>query len=140
MTKLISVMIGMLITLMITLNGSLATGTGNYTSSVLIHLIGLIGTVLVMVITKSRLKSQKKLPIYFYSAGVIGVATVLFNNISFQGFGVSLTVAIGLLGQSIASLIIDQFGFLGMKRISFDYKKTFGFMLILLGILVMSIL
>lgn len=138
MVKLIAVLIGMLITLMITLNGSLATITGNYSSSVVIHLLGLIGTILVMWLTKSKLQFRYHLPVYLYSAGVIGVLTVLFNNISFEGLGVSLTVALGLLGQSIASLIVDQYGLLGMKKINFNRRKITGLILITLGIIVMS--
>lgn len=139
MTKVISVFIGILITLMITLNGTLANATGNYTSSMIIHFLGLVGTVIVMVITKEKLKIKNNLSWYVYTGGVIGVLTVLFNNLSFANLGVSLTVALGLLGQSLSSLIIDHYGLLGMKKIPFESKKIIGLLLIIAGIVVMAI-
>lgn len=138
MTKIISVAIGMLITLMITLNGTLANATGNYTSSMLIHFLGLVGTIIVMIMAKAKLKLRNNLSWYVYTGGVIGVLTVLFNNLSFATLGVSLTVALGLLGQSLSSLIIDHYGLLGMKKIPFESKKIIGLLLIISGIVVMA--
>ncbi|MEG0551647.1 MAG: DMT family transporter [Vagococcus sp.] len=138
MTKIISVAIGMLITLMITLNGTLANATGNYTSSMLIHFLGLVGTIIVMIMAKTKLKLRNNLSWYVYTGGVIGVLTVLFNNLSFATLGVSLTVALGLLGQSLSSLIIDHYGLLGMKKIPFESKKIIGLLLIIAGIVVMA--
>ncbi|MEG0256338.1 DMT family transporter [Vagococcus sp.] len=138
MTKIISVAIGMLITLMITLNGTLANATGNYTSSMLIHFLGLVGTIIVMIMANAKLKLRNNLSWYVYTGGVIGVLTVLFNNLSFATLGVSLTVALGLLGQSLSSLIIDHYGLLGMKKIPFESKKIIGLLLIIAGIVVMA--
>lgn len=134
-----SVIIGMLITLMITLNGVLSNGVGNYTSSVMIHLIGLVGIILVLVVTKSKIVLKKELPFYLYSAGFIGVVTVLFNNISIGNIGVSLTVSLGLLGQTIFSLISDHYGLFKTKKIAFNQQKIIGLLIIVLGIFSMTL-
>lgn len=137
--KIMSIIIGMLITLMITLNGSLSNVTGNYTSSVVIHLVGLIGIILVLMITKSKLVIKKELPFYLYSAGLIGVATVLFNNISIASIGVSLTVSLGLLGQTIFSLVSDHYGLFGTKKAVFNQRKVIGLVIIIIGIFSMTL-
>lgn len=137
--KIMSVIIGMLITLMITLNGVLSNGVGNYTSSVMIHLIGLVGIILVLVVTKSKIVLKKELPFYLYSAGFIGVVTVLFNNISIGNIGVSLTVSLGLLGQTIFSLISDHYGLFKTKKIAFNQQKIIGLLIIVLGIFSMTL-
>lgn len=137
--KIMSIIIGMLITIMITLNGSLSNVTGNYTSSVVIHLVGLIGIILVLMITKSKLVIKKELPFYLYSAGLIGVATVLFNNISIASIGVSLTVSLGLLGQTIFSLVSDHYGLFGMKKVVFNQRKVIGLVIIIIGIFSMTL-
>lgn len=137
--KIMSIIIGMLITLMITLNGSLSNVTGNYTSSVIIHLVGLIGIILVLMITKSKLVIKKELPFYLYSAGLIGVATVLFNNISIASIGVSLTVSLGLLGQTIFSLVSDHYGLFGTKKAVFNQRKVIGLVIIIIGIFSMTL-
>ncbi len=137
MTKLISIGIGALITLMITLNGTLSASVGNYTASVIIHFLGLVATIFIVIITKSKFKVRNNLVWYLYSAGAIGIFTVLFNNLGFSALGVSLTVSLGLLGQTISSIIIDHFGLMGMQKIRFEKKKIMGLLFIMAGIAVM---
>ncbi|MEI4621639.1 DMT family transporter [Bacillus pfraonensis] len=139
MYNLLSIIIGALIAIMISLNGILSEITGNYMSSVLIHIVGLFAIVIVLLASKSKLRMQKGIPLYLYSAGAIGVFTVLFSNISFTALGVSITIALSSLGQSVSSIIIDHFGLLGMKVVKFEKKKIFGLLLISSGIVVMTI-
>lgn len=81
MFNILSIFIGSLIALMTSFNGLLSTYTGNYLSSIIIHLVGLISVTCIICIKKSKLTFQKSLPLYLYSAGIIGVFTVLFNNL-----------------------------------------------------------
>ncbi|WP_423738987.1 DMT family transporter [Clostridium cibarium] len=134
-----SIIIGALIGLMTSLNGILSTYTGNYISSVLIHFVGLIGVVAILIFTKTKLTFDKTLPLTLYSAGVIGVFTVLFNNYTFVPIGASLTMALGLLGQTLSSIIIDNFGLLGVKVNKFNKKKIIGLVIISIGIIIMTI-
>ena len=139
MNNILSVLTGAFIAVMITFNGELGSRTGNYLSSVIIHIVGLMVIIGILIITKSKLKIDKEIHIYMYSAGAIGVFTVLFNNITFSTLGVSLTIALGLFGQSMASIVIDHYGLLGMKVIKFNPNKLVGLVLIILGIIVMAI-
>lgn len=139
MNNLISAFIGALIAVMIMFNGTLSNAFGNYSSTIIIHIVGLFCTILVVLISKSKIRIHKSIPIYLYSAGAIGVFTVLFNNLSFSKLGVSLTLALGLLGQSLSSIVIDHFRLLGMRVIRFEKKKILGLMFIIIGIIVMTI-
>ena len=139
MNKLTSVFVGGLISLMILLNATLASYTGNYQSSIIVHLVGLIGISMVLVFRKSKIKWHKSVPLYAYSAGFIGVMPIIFNNISFNVIGVSITLALGLLGQSISSVLIDHYGFFEMKIIKFNKRKLIGLMIIIIGIVIMSL-
>ncbi len=139
MNILISATIGALITIMILFNGVLSENVGNYTSSVIIHIIGLAPLIILVIFNKIKLKIHTDIPLYLYSAGAIGVFTVLFTNISFSKLGVSITIALGLLGQSLSSIIIDHFGLLDMKTIRFNKKKLIGLIFIISGIIIMAI-
>lgn len=139
MYNLISAVIGALIAIMLGFNGMLSSVTGNYTASVIIHSVGLFCMIFLLFITKSKVQFKRNFPLYIYSAGAIGVFTVLFNNQSYIHLGASLTLSLGLLGQSIASVAIDHFGLLGMKIVRFNKKKIFGLLFIGLGILIMTI-
>ncbi|MBS4538853.1 DMT family transporter [Clostridium sp. D2Q-11] len=139
MYKLSASFIGILIALMVTFNGILAKKTGDYVSILMIHIIGLIAISLILIIKNKRINLKKDIPIYFFSGGAIGVIMIFFNNISFNNLGVSLTLSLGLFGQSITAVIIDHFGLLGMSKHTFNKKKTTGFILIFIGIFIMII-
>jgi len=138
MYKLLSGLIGILITVMLVFNGTLSKNTGNYSSIVIIHLTGLICISCILLIKKRKLKLYNNIPIYLYSAGAIGVFTVLLNNLSFNYIGASLTLALGLLGQSITSIVIDHYGLLGAEVYKFKKQKLIGLTIITLGIIIMT--
>ncbi|WP_142337552.1 DMT family transporter [Bacillus sp. AFS059628] len=135
----LSVFIGVLIAVMLPLNGILSELIGKYTASVVIHLVGLLAVIFILIVNKNKIHFDKSIPLFLYSAGAIGVFTVLFNNISFSVLGASITIALSLLGQSIASIVIDHFGLLGMKVAKFEKKKLIGLCFISSGIIIMTI-
>ena len=139
MNYFISIFTGIVLAIMISLNGGLGNISGNYASSVIIHFVGLIGIIFVLIFTKSKIKNLKGIPFYMFTGGLIGILTVLFTNIGFSGLGVSLTVSLSLLGQLITSLIIDHFGYFNMPVIEFDKKKILGLIVIIAGIYVMTL-
>ena len=139
MNYFISIFTGIVLAIMISLNGGLGNISGNYASSVIIHFVGLIGIIFVLIFTKSKIKNLKGIPVYMFTGGLIGILTVLFTNIGFSGLGVSLTVSLSLLGQLITSLIIDHFGYFNMPVIEFDKKKILGLIIIIAGIYVMTL-
>lgn len=139
MYNIFSIIIGALIAIMTSLNGILSTYTGNYSSSVIIHAIGLIGIIAILIFTKSKITFDKKIHLYLYSAGLIGVFTVLLSNFTFVPLGASLTMSLGLFGQTICAIIIDHYGLFGVNKIKFNKKKVLGLMIIILGLVVMTI-
>lgn len=139
MYYLLSLMAGAFLAFMVSSNGIVAEAAGNYASSVIIHIIGLIVVTLILVFNKSKFKNLRQWPLWMYSAGLIGIITVLFNNLTYTTLGVSLTVALGLLGQSLTAIIIDHFGLFGLPVVRFDYKKILGFVIILGGIAIMAL-
>ncbi|WP_411168697.1 DMT family transporter [Clostridium sp. MB05] len=140
MYNFLSLFTGVLITIMISFNGILSSYIGNYTSTLIIHIVGFIILTLVLLFKKYKIELSKNIPIILYSAGVIGVFTVLFNTISFSALGASLTISLGLLGQTVSSLVIDNFGLMKMQKIEFQRKKIFGVSIIILGIVIMAVL
>lgn len=139
MNNIISAALGSLIALMLLFNGNLSGFYGNYTASVIIHSVGLITISILVVLKKYKFDKCKTVPWYFYSAGAIGVSTVLFNNISFTKLGVSLTLSVSLLGQSLTSILVDHYGLFGMKKVKFERQKITGLILIVAGIALMAI-
>lgn len=139
MNYFVSVFTGVILAIMVSLNGCVSNAAGNYVSSVIIHFIGLIGIIFVLIFTKSKIKNLKGIPFYMFSGGLIGVLTVLFTNASSGVLGVSLTVSLTLLGQLVTSLVIDNFGYFNMPIVKFDKRKILGLVIIITGIYVMTL-
>lgn len=140
MYNFLSLLIGTLIAVMVAFNGELAMSTGNYYSLVIIHAIGYVFLVLIMLFKKIKIPFKMNLPFWMYSAGAITVLTVLINNAVYSSLGVTIPVALGLLGQSVTSIIFDHYGLLGMPKIKFNSKKLVGIFIIIIGVCVMTFL
>jgi transporter family-2 protein len=139
MYNLLSAAIGVLVAIMITFNGMLSKGIGNNWATVIIHIVGFIGIGLILILKKKRIDTPKGIPLVWYTAGAIGVFTVMSTNLTFNYLGASVTFALSLLGQCTASIVVDHFGLLGMERIRLNKKKLIGVSVIALGIVIMMI-
>ncbi|MCL2051192.1 MAG: DMT family transporter [Lachnospiraceae bacterium] len=133
----LSLLTGVFIAIMILFNGDLAAQYGLHTSTIIIHVAGLIVILAILLIRHDKI-SLPKVPWYFYSGGAIGILTVVFTNYAFAHITVSEIMALGLLGQGIAGLLIDQAGWLGLPKHPFKARKMVGLLLILAGIAYMT--
>jgi len=136
MFYLLSIFTGVLIALSIALNGVLTEHYGVYLATVIIHMVGLLVIALIVLIKRINPFASKH-PWYYYLGGAVGVATVVFINMAFGRISVSAILALGLLGQSVAGLIFDQYGWLGMPKHPFKRSKLIGILFILAGIAAM---
>ncbi|MGK0466615.1 DMT family transporter [Clostridium sp.] len=137
MYKASAVIIGLLITIMVTFNGILSTYTDSYQSLLIIHIMGLITVIIILITKKQTLKVSKNIPIYLFSGGLIGVLVVFLNNLCFNALGASLTLSLGVFGQLILASFIDHYGLFGLDIYKFKRKKITGFCIILLGLVAM---
>ncbi len=133
MYYLVSLFIGILVAVMIACNGGLTVTYGIYAATVIIHIVGL--TLIGGIILARREKPfAKRLPWYLYLGGVLGVATTASVNFAFGKISLSAILALGLLGQSIAGALVDQFGLLGMRKHPFRVDQLPGILLVIGGI------
>jgi transporter family-2 protein len=139
MYKISAVFIGLLIAVMVTFNGMLAGVSGDFIAVLIVQIVGLITVSIVLIIRKKKIILNRSFPFYLFMGGGIGVIITLLNNICFKDLGISLTLALGLLGQAIAAVIIDHFGLLGMDVYKFKKEKLVGFLLAFAGIAIMII-
>ncbi len=128
-----SLMIGILVAVMIAVNGGLTTLYGMYSATVIIHIVGLI-LIGGIILARREKPFAKRLPWYLYIGGVLGVATTVSVNFAFGKISLSAILALGLLGQSIAGALVDQFGWFGMKKHPFRAYQIPGILLVAGGI------
>jgi transporter family-2 protein len=137
MAVFLSVFSGILLSIMIAMNSDLSSSMGVYYSVALIHFTGLVLITIIMRVKKISMKYDKRIPWYWYSGGAIGILTTVFQNITVSNLGVSKTLALALFGQSVISIIIEQYGLFETPRKLVNKKQFLGIGLILSGIVVM---
>lgn len=125
---------GMLIAVMLGINGSLANLVGNNMSVFLIHFTGLIVICLGILVKGKKIRYSKELPLYFYFTGFLGVAVVACNVATFKNIGISNTIALGLTGQVFFSALIDHYGLFNREKDRIGIHKLIGFVFIFIGI------
>lgn len=139
MYSFIAVIIGMIISVMLSFNGLLEERVGTSISLIIIHVVGLVTISTLLLVKKEKVKLSKKIPIYMYCGGLVGVVLTLVNITTINAVGVALTTALAVFGQLIFSALIDHFGWFGMKKYPFNKKKIIGFLIIFIGLIVMSV-
>lgn len=138
MYKLYAILIGVLITIMISFNSVLSAGVGNIYSLLIIHIVGLLAIGIILIYKKQKIRIDKSIPIYYYFVGFLGCIMVFFNTICFNEIGATLTLTLGIFGQLIASYTIDHFGLFGMTVYKFNKQKLISLFIIMSGIIVMT--
>ena len=136
MYYLLSLLAGMLISVMVVFNGGLNGRVGQTAALVIIHLAGLVFILLLMLLKGEKLR-LKRLPFYLYLGGLLGIMTTVFNNTAFGHISVSAMMALGLLGESVSSLLADHFGLLGLPKRPMRPQKLWGGLLALAGVVFM---
>jgi bacterial/archaeal transporter family-2 protein len=132
-----SVIAGVLISVMIFANGEVSTHYGLYAGTAIIHFIGLVAATAILFVKKESLKVKEKVPMIAYTGGIFGFITIICNNFAFGKISISAILALGLLGQSLTSLIFDEIGVLGMPVKKFKPSKIIGILLVAIGIVIM---
>lgn len=133
----ISIIIGVLVSIMIPVNGELTGFYGVYLATAMIHLIGLICISAWCFKKKVRLFFGREIPFRMYLGGAIGVITTVFSSLAYGKISVTAIIALGLLGQTITSLVIDQLGLFQMAKRPFHKSELIGIFFVLGGIIVM---
>jgi bacterial/archaeal transporter family-2 protein len=113
---------GCLLTLMVHLNGQLAHYGNALFSSWVAHGTGTVAAALYIAALyrgsrKAPAPEAPKAPFWAYLGGISGAATVMLTSTTVNSeLGLSGTLALGLVGQVIFSLLADGLGLFGMPR------------------------
>ena len=140
MKKTLAFTNGILIAVMVLLNGVLASKVGNYLALLISYGVGLIVSFIILVIKKQHKDIFNNIPYYLFSASIVGVLILFLNNVCMNNIGVALTLALGLTGQIVFSAIFEHFGFFGVIKKKLCVKKLPGYLLIIIGATLMIVM
>lgn len=134
MYTMMTVLSGVILAIMVAVNGSLSDHYGVFVSSVIIRIAGSLFALLACLIRRERILVRERIPLWFYLGGAIGVSTTSLQNLAFGRISMTSIIALGLLGQSLTSVLIDALGLFGMKRVPLKKSSFIGFAFALWGI------
>ncbi|WP_099189588.1 DMT family transporter [Tepidibacter mesophilus] len=140
MYKNLAIINGVVLAIMVFFNGMLANITGPYMSTLIFNVIAFVLIITISIIKKNRLPNIKKVPLILLIPGILGVITILLNNISIPQIGITLAIGVSLFGQLVMSSLVEHFGLFGMPVNRVKKEKLLGFLIISLGIIVMVIM
>ncbi|MEA4970651.1 MAG: DMT family transporter [Candidatus Pelethousia sp.] len=135
--SIICLLNGAVIAVMVAINGVLSGQYGVYPAAVIIHIVGVLFGLGVLTLRKERVWPAQKLPLWLFTGGMIGVLTTVANNIAFGKISMTAIVALGLFGQTVASLAVDCFGLFGMEKQSLRLSTAVCLLFSMAGIILM---
>ena len=136
MYDLLALLAGVVISVMVAINGNLSAFYGIFGSTVIIHIVGCLFAFSIIKFRRQK-AFRSGVPWWLYLGGVIGVATTATNNFTYGKISLTGIVALGLLGQTVMALAIDSFGLFGMRKYPFKKSTLFGLAFAAVGIFVM---
>lgn len=105
---------------MIFLNGILSRFTNPFFSSLIVHIVGLISSILLWIVINYSKKNKliaKTAPLWSYLGGIGGALSVVTANIAVSSsLGLTGSLSCFILGQTVMTLIIDRLGLFGSAK------------------------
>lgn len=131
---LIGVLGGVAVGLQTPFAGAISQRVGGAASSLIIHTSGAVFSVIVLLARGGeQIGNWRSLPWYMWLAGGLGVILYLTLSVTFPRLGAAATIVLVILGQLLAGLVIDHFGFLGVTVRAIDGGRVLGAAALLVG-------
>ena len=87
---------------------------------------------------RGRLDNLQGLPWWAWIGGACGAFFLVSNIVSIPRLGAALTVACALLGQVIASMLIDSFGLFGLPKTMPNPFRICGALMLVAGVVLLQ--
>ncbi|HSY07456.1 MAG TPA: DMT family transporter [Steroidobacteraceae bacterium] len=138
MPYVVTFLAGVLLTVQVGLNSTLGRAVGNVRFAILMNfLVGSVGLLIYFAAAGGGLPSRSGLaaaPAWAWFGGLLGACYVAVATLVGPRIGAAALLALTVLGQLLASLLVDQFGWLGFPLQPISLTKLAGAALLLGGV------
>lgn len=135
---LLAIVCGIASSVQVGLNASMAKGIESPIWGAIIALaIGAIGLAVYAVCTnnlKAKWQAASTMPLWVWTGGLLGAVFVAGAAIAAPKVGATAFVGLLLLGQVLASLILDHYGWLGFEQVPISLGKLIGIGCLCVGV------
>ncbi len=134
LTVLVGLLGGVAVGVQSPIAGAMGQRIGGTASSVIVHLSGLIFSVALLLLRGGeKIRDWRTLPLYMLGAGIFGLILYQTISVTFPRLGGTIMVALIIIGQLTAGLVIDHFGWLGVATRPIDLTRVIGVLVLLAG-------
>lgn len=136
---LLALLGGVALAVQVGMNNTLRVIVGSATLAALISFaVGLLGLLLVVLPTRSGIPGHEALaaaPWWAWAGGLLGAFYVTVAALIGQRIGMTALLALTVTGQLVASLVMDQYGVMGIAQQSISISRFAGALLLVAGVL-----
>lgn len=130
---------GLVLTIQVGVNAALRNALGSPAMAALTSfLVGLVGLALYLLITRQSFPDRAALsaaPAWAWVGGLLGAFYVATTIIVGPRLGAAALLALSVLGQLLASLVVDHYGWLGFPQHTISAARVIGAVLLFGGVL-----
>jgi transporter family-2 protein len=129
--------VGGLIALQAPINSMLGKSVGSFQAAFLSFALGTVVLAVIAAFAKggfSHVGEARHLSWYYLTGGVLGAAYVTTVLVTVRELGAGPVVAATIAGQLTMSVVIDQFGLLGLPKDPISVGKVAGVLLLAAGV------
>lgn len=119
-----------------TVNTALGKIVGTWESTLVVHMIGALASLLIIVVLGvgfGNLNKITEVPWYSYLGGILNVVIIYAVVRAMSQVGVGNATTAIVTAQLLTALMIDCTGAFGMKQYSFHYRDIIGVALLAIG-------
>ena len=132
---LLSAFAGMLVAMQPPINAKLGGAVGTFAAATLSFMIGTVALVVVAVFAGgTHLEGLRGVPWWYFAGGFIGAVFVASSLVTVKTLGAGGVVAATIAGQLTASVVLDNFGLVGLAKQPLTVAKVAGIVLLAAGV------
>ncbi len=134
---ILTAFVGGLIALQAPINSMLGKATGSFQAAFISFAIGTVVLAVIAAFAKGgfgTMGEAKNVAWYYLTGGVLGAAYVTTVLVTVRELGAGPVVAATIAGQLSASVVLDQFGMLGLPKDPITLGKIVGVVLLSVGV------
>lgn len=114
--------------------GAMGQRIGGASSSLIVHLGGAIASLLLLIGRRGeQIEGWRTLPWYMLGCGAFGLVLYLSLNHTIPRVGATAAIAMLIVGQLLAGIVIDHFGAFGLATRALDTGRIAALALLLAG-------
>ncbi len=126
---------GVAVALQPSINARLAEKTGYLQAATVSFAVGtLVLLILSLASSEGSLRRTTDAEWWQFTGGLLGAYFVTMTIVGVPRIGTTAVLALTIVSQLVAGMILDHYGVLGMRGIPIDFKRILGIVLLVVGV------